>query len=85
MSDANGQSDLERLLGRYQPVGPAEGLRGRVLAAAGRAAGGEQERGRWRWRISAAVAAAVIVTVGLRAAVIGVLVAATLATTGKGY
>ena len=76
-------NEIEQILRKYRPVSPPERLRERVLSSA-------QPRtkrvGTWRvWAFRAGVAAVVLLAVGLRLSPLICIMAAVLATPGKGF
>ena len=77
------EQQVEQLLQRYRPIGPAERLRRRVLATAQPVIQPSRTRRMWVFRITAA-AAVVLLAIGLRLTV-NLSFVATLLTPGKGF
>ena len=76
-------NEIEQILRAYRPIGPQQRLRSRVLLSP---QPGTEPARTWRvWVFRAAVAAVVLVAIGLRLTPIICLVAAVLATPGKGF
>jgi hypothetical protein len=78
------EDQVESLLRKYRPTGPAPGLRQRVLASA-RLAGEEARSWLWSPWAWAAAAAGAVLTVGLRTLPLDLIVLLVLSETGKGY
>ncbi len=76
-------NEIEQILHQYRPAGPPEGLRERILSSAKPAT--EPLRPWQVWGFRAAIAAVVLIAVGLRLTPIILIIAAVLATPGKGF
>ena len=85
MGEHDHDNEIEQILRKYRPADPPDNLRERVLSSADIAPAPRKERTWSVWAFRAAVAAAIVLGVGLRIAPIASLVAAVLATPGKGF